>query len=61
MLEDALDHRPQPDRFALQLAACVPDPNERRAAKQWLRGSNDRANIWTNLRDIEHWIDRARG
>jgi hypothetical protein len=26
---------------------------------RWLRGWNDHAGVWTNLRNIEHWIERA--
>ena len=25
----------------------------------WLRGWHDREGAWANLRNIEHWIDRA--
>jgi hypothetical protein len=60
MLEDALDPRPRPEPFARLIA-------ERAAARgrsaadpvHWLRGWHDREGAWTNLRNIEHWIDRA--
>ena len=61
MTEDKLDPRPSPDQFARALAARaaaiapagVPDP------ARWLRGWNDHEGIWSNLRTIEHWIERA--
>jgi hypothetical protein len=60
MLEDALDPRAQPDGVARALAA--------RAAEQgcdlveiarWLSGWHDQEGSWTNLRNLEHWIERA--
>jgi hypothetical protein len=57
--EDKLDPRPSPDQFARTLAARVaaspagPDP------ARWLRGWHDREDAWTNLRNVEHWIERA--
>lgn len=61
MLEDTLDPRPQSDQYARRLAACASALDDDHAMEDWLRGWNDRENIWTNLRNIEHWIGRARG
>jgi hypothetical protein len=45
-------------------APCAADESAARiheGATGGLRGLNDRETTWTNLRNIEHWIDRARG
>lgn len=61
MTDDELDPRPSPDLFARTLAARAaasaggPDP------ARWLVGWHDREGIWTNLRNMEHWIERADG
>ena len=60
MLEDALDPHSQPDGFARALAAHAAErghgPGE---IAHWLRAWDDREGNWTNLRNLEHWIDRA--
>ena len=61
MTDDKLDPRPCPDQFARALSARaaaiapagVPDRTP------WLRGWNDREGVWSNLRTIEYWIERA--
>jgi len=60
VLEDTLDPRPSPDQFARRLVACAPEAGDRRAVEAWLRNWNDRESNWTNLSNIQHWIDRAR-
>ncbi|MGB5104074.1 MAG: hypothetical protein WBO04_12280 [Steroidobacteraceae bacterium] len=61
MLEETLDPRPHPDQFARRLAACSRDAGDPRAMEDWLRNWNDREGPWANLRNLQHWIDRARG
>jgi hypothetical protein len=57
--DDKFDPRPNPDQFARVLAARAaaapggPDPT------RWLSGWHDREGVWTNLRNAEHWIERA--
>jgi hypothetical protein len=36
------------------------DPRPQHTIEGWLRGRNDHASAWTNLRNIEHWIERSR-
>jgi hypothetical protein len=61
MLEEAVDPRPPQDQFARflanQLGAAASGPQ---TVESWLRGWNDRDSVYTNLRNIEHWIERAR-
>jgi len=57
--DDKLDPRPSPDPFARALAARIAAlPGDPQPAR-WLRGWNDREGVWTNLRNVEHWIERA--
>jgi len=60
MLEESIDPQPPADRFA-QVIATRAAANGLSAADltRWLRGWHDREGIWTNLRSLEHWIDRA--
>jgi len=60
MLEESTDPRPQHDAFATFLAACATAGTPQDTIEGWLRGWNDRASAWTNLRNIEHWIERSR-
>ena len=60
MLEESTDPRPQHDAFARFLAACATAGTPQRTIEGWLRGWNDHASAWTNLRNIEHWIERSR-
>lgn len=59
MLEEALDPRPAlPLDFARMLidsASTKPLPADA-LAQIW----NDDASLWSNLRTLEYWIDRAR-
>jgi len=59
--DDKLDPRPSPDHFARALAAraAAAAPSGVDPAR-WLRGWNDREGVWSNLRTIEYWIERAR-
>jgi hypothetical protein len=58
MLEDSLDPRPLlPLDFARLLAStAAPALSTDDLVRLW----NDDASFWTNLRTLEHWIDRAR-
>jgi hypothetical protein len=60
MLDETLDPRPQPELFARLIAARAAerghDPGD---LTRWLRGWHDREGTWTNLRNLEHWIERA--
>jgi hypothetical protein len=60
MLEESTDPRPQHDAFARFLAACAAAGTSEKTIETWLRGWNDHASAWTNVRDIEHWIERSR-
>jgi hypothetical protein len=60
MLEESTDPQPQHDAFARFLAACAAAGTSERTIEAWLRGWNDHASAWTNLRNIEHWIERSR-
>lgn len=60
MLEEMLDPRPEPDRFAQQIAAHAAERGHTPAdLARWLRGWHDREGAWTNLRNLEHWVNRA--
>jgi hypothetical protein len=61
VLEEQLDPRPQPEQFARIIAARAIAAGSGTDRLAWLRGWNDREGDWTNLRNIEHWIDRAHG
>lgn len=60
MLDETLDPRPQPDRFAQRVAARAAEYGYTTAdLERWLRGWHDREGAWTNLRNLEHWVMRA--
>ncbi|RPI14648.1 MAG: hypothetical protein EHM60_06140 [Lysobacterales bacterium] len=60
MLEETLDPRPQSEPFARRLAEHAERAGlDRPVPAEWLRGWNDQASVWANLRTIEHWIVRA--
>ncbi len=61
MTEDKLDPHPSPDQFARALAARADAMALSGASDpvRWLRGWNDREGVWSNLRTIEYWIERA--
>jgi len=61
VLEEQLDPRPQPDQFARIIAARAIEAGSGTDRAAWFRGWNDSEGDWTNLRNIEHWIDRAHG
>jgi hypothetical protein len=58
MLEESLDPRPllPLDLARLQVTPAVPHLSTDDLVRFW----NDDASFWTNLRTLEHWIDRAR-
>jgi len=57
--DDKLDPKPRPDHFARALAARAAASPAGADPRVWLRGWHDREGIWTNLRNAEHWIERA--
>ena len=60
MHEDNLDPRPPSDQFAWVIAArAAASESAGDDALSWLRSWHDREGIWTNLRNIEHWMERA--
>ena len=60
MLEDTLDPRPPPDCFARLIADRAAELGHSPAELALLlRGWHDREGAWTNLRNLEHWIERA--
>ena len=60
MLEESTDPLPQHDAFGRFLATCAAAGTSQQTIEGWLRGWNDHASAWTNLRNIEHWIERSR-
>jgi hypothetical protein len=60
VLDDHLDPAHDPGEFARVLAtrAAAAGPADVDPAR-WLRGWHDREGVWTNLRNIEYWIERA--
>ena len=60
VIEETLDPRPEPVQFANRIAARALSAGDTTDHAGWLRGWHDREGIWTNLRNIEHWIDRAQ-
>ncbi len=61
MHDDKLDPRPLPDQFAQAIVARAAALGAAGAgALHWMHGWHDREGTWTNLRNIEHWMDRAR-
>lgn len=60
MHEDKLDPRPVPEKFARAIAArAAAAESAGSATLNWLRSWHDREGTWTNLRNIEHWMERA--
>lgn len=62
MTNEEIDPRPSPDQFARALASRAAANASAGASDpaRWLRGWNDREGVWSNLRTIEYWIERAR-
>jgi len=60
MLEESTDPRPQHDAFARFLATCATPGTPPHTIEAWLRSWSDQHSVWTNLRDIGHWIERSR-
>jgi hypothetical protein len=61
VLEEHLDPMPHAGEFARTLAAraaAVAQSGSTDPARL-LRGWNDREGVWSNLRTIEYWIERA--
>lgn len=60
MHDEKLDPRPPSDQFARVIAARASAAESAGGdALRWLRSWHDREGIWTNLRNIEHWMERA--
>ena len=60
MLEDSLDPRQHPGEFARLIQERVGGVGRPEAdLGDWLLGWHDREGAWTNLRNVQHWIDRA--
>lgn len=60
MTDEKLDPRPGPEPFARRIAARAADRGLDPAdLARWLHGWHDREGAWTNLRNIEHWLQRA--
>jgi hypothetical protein len=59
MIEDTLEPGPQPDQFASSIAERARAIDGGADPAAWMRGWHDREGIWTNLRNIEHWMARA--
>jgi hypothetical protein len=57
---DKIDEIPELPCLHARLTAVVPGPDAGRSAEDWLKSWNDREGYWTNLRNIEHWLSRAR-
>jgi hypothetical protein len=60
MPDQSTEPRPHHDAFARFLAACATATAPQHTIEAWMRGWNGRAIAWTNLRHIEHWIERSR-
>jgi hypothetical protein len=54
------EHDPAIARYASQLARHMARNPEPSAIAAWLAGCCDREGLWTNLRDVRHWIERSR-
>jgi len=60
VLDEPLNPPPDPGEFARTLAARAAAAGPAGAdPARWLRGWNDREGVWTNLRNMEYWIERA--
>lgn len=57
---DEIDEVPELPRLDVRLTAVAPGLEAGRSAEDWVRSWNDREGFWTNLRNIEHWLSRAR-
>ncbi len=60
MLEDSIDPRPPHDAFARFLAARAAELLQHGTGGGWMDSWSDHESVWTNLRSIEHWIERSR-
>lgn len=59
MNEDDDLQRPQ-EEFIRFLGTHACDGTEHRLIESWLRSWDDRKGAWANLRNFQHWIERAR-
>lgn len=60
MHDDKLDPRPPAEQFARVIVARATAAESTGGDQlRWLRSWHDREGIWTNLRNVEHWMTRA--
>ena len=59
MLEDTLDPRPDPILLARHLAERLDAASVSVSLEDWLGFWNDQSGDWANLKNLEHWLDRA--
>jgi hypothetical protein len=59
MLDEITEMR-EPPCLAPQLLATATLLEAEQPPADWLRSWNDREGFWTNLRNIDHWLARAR-
>lgn len=60
MIEENTELRNLSDALR-RVAAGTPDtPRDERYLEALLKGWHDREGVWTNLRNIEHWLERNR-
>lgn len=60
MLEESIDPRPSHEAFARFLARRAGERAEPATIEAWLSAWSDDDGVWTNLSNIEHWIERSR-
>jgi hypothetical protein len=59
VLEDTLDPRADPILLARRLAERIDAASVSFSLEDWLGFWNDQSSDWTNLKNLEHWLDRA--
>jgi len=61
MIDDADELPPLTDDFAQFLGAGTRDSQPPRLLEACLNSWNDHEGLWTNVRNLQHWIECARG
>ena len=60
MLEETLDPRPPAEQFARLMATRAAERGHSPTdLTRWFATWHDREGAWTNLRNLEHWIERS--
>ena len=60
MLEETLDPRPPAEQFARLMATRAAERGHSPAdLTRWFATWHDREGAWTNLRNLERWIERS--